>query len=141
MTSPLCLHASAVAVAGKGALIVGPSGSGKSSLALQLMGYGATLVADDQTELRAQSDAVWLSAPPTIAGLIEARGVGLLRADAQSAPLHLVIDLSQMEDKRLPDLHMWSALGQSFPCLHKTDNPAWPAAILQYLTAGRRDPG
>ncbi|MEL7131646.1 MAG: hypothetical protein AAGK77_04455 [Pseudomonadota bacterium] len=135
------LHASAVSYDGQGVLILGGSGSGKSSLALQLMAFGAQLIADDQTQLARAGDDVHLSTPDHIAGLIEARGVGLLRAEAvELAPLRLVLDLDQLETKRLPDIHHVAYLGKSFPCLHKVDNPTWPFAVLQYLKSGRKDP-
>ena len=80
MTSPVLLHASCVAISGRGVLIIGPSGSGKSALALQLMAFGASLVADDQTELTVQGGTLIARCPPTMSGLIEARGLGILRA-------------------------------------------------------------
>ncbi|MEX0309614.1 MAG: HPr kinase/phosphorylase [Tateyamaria sp.] len=141
MSSQVCLHASAVAVDNRGLLILGPSGSGKSSLALQLMANGATLVADDRTDVTVRADQVWLSAPDAISGLIEARGVGLLTATPTQAPLFLVVDLGVPETQRLPKRHDKNVLGHVFPCLHKMDTPAFPAAIMQYLKAGRRDPG
>lgn len=134
------LHASAVSAYELGVLIIGASGSGKSSLALQLMALGATLVSDDQTELARIDDAVHMTAPKNIAGLIEARGIGILRADVAPARLHLVIDMDQVEIKRLPDAHIKTILGQTLPCLHKVDSPAWPAAIMQYLKGGLRYP-
>ncbi|WP_147110803.1 HPr kinase/phosphorylase [Tateyamaria sp. syn59] len=139
MTETLRLHASAVAVDGRGVLIRGASGSGKSSLALQLIGLGATLIADDQTELNLGASGILLSAPATIRGQIEARGVGILRAETVTAPLHLVVDLDVVETKRLPELHQTLILGQSCPCIHKVDTPAWPFAVLQYVKGGRSD--
>ena len=135
----LC-HANAVAVDRQGVLITGASGSGKSALSLQLMSLGAQLIADDQTHLRLTGDDVWASPPPAIAGLIEARGVGILQADHTKARIALVIDLDQHESARFPQHHRAEILGQSFPCLHKVDNQAWPASILQYLKGGRREP-
>ena len=100
------------------------------------MALGATLVSDDQTELEREGDVVQMRAPDTIAGMIEARGVGLLRASVTTAPLHLVIDLDVAETKRLPDPHDKTILGLMFPCLHKVENSVWPFAILQYLKGG-----
>lgn len=140
MPSSVRLHASAVAFEGRGVLILGASGSGKSSLAMHLMKMGATLVADDQTDLAVQNGDVFMHAPDSIAGLIEVRGVGLLNAEASAAPLHLIIDLDTVETKRLPDPHDKTILGKTFPCLHKVDNSVWPFAIIQYLTGGRRNP-
>lgn len=128
------VHASCVSVQGRGVLMVGPSGSGKSSLALQLMGLGAVLVSDDQTILMRAGDTVKASAPPAISGMIEARGVGLLRAQvAQSVDLVLVIDLGQTEQDRLPPARSGALLGVQLRLLHKSDSTAFAAAILQYL--------
>lgn len=138
-TEMLC-HASSVAFGARGVLIRGAAGSGKSSLCLHLMSLGATLIADDQTQLHRQDGHVWASAPATIAGLIEARGVGILQADHTTAPIVLVIDLDTVENDRLPQRHSVAILGHSLPCFHKVESPAWPAAILQYLKGSRRDP-
>ena len=73
------LHASAVAVEGRGCLITGAAGSGKSTLALEMVALGAELVADDRVDIRRSGKALLLSAPASIAGLVEARGVGILR--------------------------------------------------------------
>ena len=131
-------HASCVTLHGQGVLIVGPSGSGKSSLALHLMALGAELVSDDQTILVRDGDSIKAAAPPAISGMIEARGVGLLRADvAETAALRLVIDLGKTEHDRLPSPRMATVLGISLRLFHKSDSAAFPAAILQYLKAGR----
>lgn len=140
MVTATRLHASAVALAGNGLLIRGASGSGKSSLALQLISLGATLIADDQTLVTARDGGLWLSAPDTIRGLIEARGVGLLHAETTEAQLHAVANLDRDEAARLPTVHCIDILGHSVPCLHKVASPAWPAALVQYLRAGRREP-
>ncbi|MCB1335568.1 MAG: HPr kinase/phosphatase C-terminal domain-containing protein [Roseivivax sp.] len=133
-------HASSVAVSGRGLLILGASGSGKSSLALQMMALGALLVADDRTVLTLRDGAVWLSSPPTIRGRIEARGIGIL--NAQSAPdtvLHAVIDLGQVENNRLPPERSITLLGCSFPLLHGSASPNFPAGVMQFLRAGRAE--
>jgi HPr kinase/phosphorylase len=74
------VHGTCVALGTMGLLITGPSGSGKSDLALRLIERGAKLVADDQVEIYENLIA---RAPPTIAGLIEVRGVGVLEILAQ----------------------------------------------------------
>ena len=140
MSDTTRVHASAVAVDGRGVLMTGAAGSGKSSLALMLLAHGAVLIADDQTELTRRPDGLWAEAPQSIRGLIEARGVGLLQATACTAEIVLCIDLDQVETRRLPPLHETANLGVTLPCQHKCDSPAWPAAILQYLKGGRRDP-
>ncbi|WP_331459605.1 HPr kinase/phosphorylase [Paracoccus liaowanqingii] len=70
------LHATTVALEGRGLVILGPSGSGKSGLALELMAVGAVLVADDRTDLRLQQGRLIAQAPPALSGRIEARGWG-----------------------------------------------------------------
>lgn len=77
MTS-LRLHATTVAIDGRGVMIIGASGSGKSDLALRLIDRGATLVSDDYTECVVRDGAVIASPPATIAGRIEVRGIGIV---------------------------------------------------------------
>ena len=81
----LRLHASCVAWEDRAVLITGSSGSGKSSLALSLMAYGCALVADDQTMLHRQHNALIPKAPDTIRGQVEARGIGILNARCAAA--------------------------------------------------------
>ncbi|MBB3997759.1 HPr kinase/phosphorylase [Aureimonas pseudogalii] len=109
--SPPNLHATALLVGGRGILIRGPSGSGKSSLALSLLRRGgnpgdpARLVADDQVAVEAEGGRVWLSPFAATAGLIEIRGVGILTVPhAARAPLDLVVDLGERAPLvRLPE--------------------------------------
>jgi HPr kinase/phosphorylase len=133
------LHASAVAFEDKAALITGPSGSGKSSLALELIALGARLVADDGVLLRLAPDGrVLARAPEAIRGLVEARGVGLLRADpVDDIALALVVDLSRTEKDRLPPERTTHLLGVALPLLHKVASPHFAAAIRLYLAGGR----
>lgn len=134
------LHASAVAWEQRGVLIRGASGTGKSTLALQIMAFGACLVSDDQVELSRQGDKIFARAPDAISGLIEARGVGILKAVAQPADIVLVVDLDKVEPDRLPPLREVDILGCKLPLLQKIESPGWPAAILQYLKGDRRAP-
>ena len=97
------LHASCVSADGCGILILGPAGSGKSSLALKLMGLGADLVSDDRTFVMRKSDRLIATCPDKIKGQIEARGVGLLKvAPFDCTELSLVVDLRLQIDERLP---------------------------------------
>jgi HPr kinase/phosphorylase len=128
------LHATTVSIDGRGLLIIGPSGSGKSSLALQLLALGATLVADDRTQVIRDGDQIIASVPPTISGQIEARGVGIIDVvAAEPTPLALVVDLGQHEPKRLPDQHTRDVLGVALPCLHNPDSVYFPSAVLLYM--------
>lgn len=132
------LHASCVARDGKAVLIMGSSGSGKSELALDLISRGAMLVSDDQTQLHVRDGALWASAAPNIQGLIEARGVGILKADTVAeARVTLCVDLDKSETERLPGWHTISRLGVTLPLLFKVSAPHFAPAILQYLIHGR----
>lgn len=95
------IHATAVRVADRGVLIRGRSGAGKSALALELIDdprNAALLVADDQVVLRNAGDGIMMSAPAALAGLIEIRGIGIVRlAPADETPLSLVVDLLPAE--------------------------------------------
>lgn len=98
------LHqATCVAIDGRGLLIEGPPGSGKSSLALALIDRGAVLVGDDGVDLVTASERLLASPAPAIAGLLEVRNVGLLRYPAaRDVPVALVLRLDR-EAERLPD--------------------------------------
>ena len=137
MTS-LLLHASCVAIGARGVLIIGASGSGKSALALQLIAYGANLIADDQTLITLQDQQLIASCPPQLSGMIEARGVGLLHSPPRvSAPLSLVVDLDQTETHRLPPKRITSLLGVSLPLVLGAESNHFPASVLCYLKGAR----
>jgi HPr kinase/phosphorylase len=131
------LHASAVAINGRAVLITGASGSGKSGLALTLMAYGGALVADDRVVLQREGEAIYGTAPDRIRGAIEARGVGILRADPiVESPVSLVVIMDEMETDRLPPQRSTNLLGISLPLLHNAGTPYFAPAIAQYLKAG-----
>ena len=113
MTGTLLVHATAVAIEGGAILLRGPPGAGKSDLALRLIEDGARLIADDQTLLRRAGNHVLVRAPAAVAGLIEVRGVGILRVDyLDEAPLALVVDLvPSTEVERIPDDRFEVVLG------------------------------
>lgn len=97
------VHASTVALDGRAVLISGPSGSGKSDLALRLIDRGYTLVSDDQTIVRREGDRLIASAPPTISGKLEIRGIGIVDMEtAIDVPVALYVELTN-EIMRLPD--------------------------------------
>ena len=112
------LHASAVAVDGRGCLITGASGAGKSTLAIEMIALGAQLVADDRVDVRRAGGGLLVSAPAPIAGLIEARGAGILRlGHRKEAPLALIVDLDHAETARLPEPRRREILGIPCPLL------------------------
>jgi serine kinase of HPr protein (carbohydrate metabolism regulator) len=97
------LHASTVASEGRAVLIAGPSGSGKSDLALRLLDRGFTLVSDDRTLVRKDANRLIASAPPNIAGKLEIRGIGIVDMDTtDNVPVALFVELTS-EIQRLPD--------------------------------------
>ncbi len=89
-------------------LLRGPAGSGKSDLALRLLEDGARLIADDQTHLAKKGHALIASPPPALAGMIEVRGLGIVKLPRArlmaAAPLALLVDLVRAEEvERMPE--------------------------------------
>ena len=97
------LHASTVAMDGRAVVIAGPSGSGKSDLALRLLDRGFTLVSDDQTMISKDGERLIANAPPTIAGKLEIRGIGIFEVPRVSdVPVSLFVELTS-DIQRMPD--------------------------------------
>ena len=102
MSASASVHATCVAIKGRGVLIEGASGAGKSDLALRLIDRGAVLVSDDQVLLARRGDAVYASAPATIAGKLEVPGLGIVELPyAASAPVALLVRIGSPE--RMPE--------------------------------------
>lgn len=101
---PTLLHATCITLKGKGVLISGQSGAGKSSLALQLIDRGALLVSDDQTFLSVKGKTLIAQSPPSLKGLMEVRGVGICPFPYQNqTPITLWVDIcKEKEVERLP---------------------------------------
>jgi HPr kinase/phosphorylase len=150
MTAPLIVHASCVALPGpdhemQAALITGRAGTGKSTLALELLSRGAHLVADDRTVLTRDGDRLIASCPPPIAGLIEARGIGLIRVSALAqARVALVVDLDATALERLPPCSIACLLGLALPRIlcaaTAARGPAAHAAAIVALLRNRGAP-
>jgi serine kinase of HPr protein (carbohydrate metabolism regulator) len=113
------IHASCVEFAGTGVLLRGPSGSGKSDLALRLIEAGGCLVADDRTDLTVEAGSLLASSPASIAGRLEVRGVGIVMLPAVArARVGLAVDLvpaGQVE--RMPGAARCSYLGIELPLI------------------------
>jgi HPr kinase/phosphorylase len=122
------MHATAIALDGKGALIRGPSGSGKSDLALRCLGMAASplipwpcsLVSDDYVLIELGPGGLMLSAPAALSGLLEVRGTGIVGiAPGAPARLALVVDLVLAHDAiaRMPEPETVDILGIAVPRL------------------------
>jgi HPr kinase/phosphorylase len=141
------VHASAVLVGARAVLIRGPSGSGKSRLALELIESArsgsllfARLVGDDRVHLQAAGGRLLVRSVDSQAGLIEVRGVGILRHPYEpSAVVCLVVDLGA-DAERLPDAQQRQAVieGLSLPRLAVADGTKALPAVLAMLTYSRR---
>jgi serine kinase of HPr protein (carbohydrate metabolism regulator) len=128
----MLVHATTVDVAGLGVLIMGPSGAGKSDLALRLIGRGALLVADDQTEVTIVGAALRARAPERIGGLIEARGVGVAAAPRKRATLlALAVALMETRLERMPEPRPWSLPGTGNPRIPLIDLDAREASAAE----------
>jgi serine kinase of HPr protein (carbohydrate metabolism regulator) len=118
------VHAGLIALydarAWKGVLIQGPSGVGKSDLALRATGLGFRLVSDDRTLLWASQGRVYGGCPPAIAGLIEARGLGIVSLAARAfAQVRLIVRCLGEDEiiERMPEPACQTLLGVEVPTL------------------------
>ena len=111
------LRGTCIAVEGSGVLLRGPSGSGKSDLALRLIDAGGRLVADDYTDVSEVGGWLVATAPPKVHGLLEVRGIGIIRLQAKpSARLIACVDLVPIDKiERMPVPEDVRILGVSLP--------------------------
>jgi len=106
MPDQITVHATCVVVDGKGVLLRGPSGAGKSDLALRLIEKGCLLVSDDQVVLSRKNQQIIASPPPSLAGLLEVRGVGICSFDyVEHCDLAVIFDLGPgIVPERMPEI-------------------------------------
>ncbi len=150
-----CVHATCVALNSSGVLLLGAPGAGKSTLALRLLdepGRGlqedpvrTRLVADDQVEIRRMGDVLLARAPERLMGLLEVRGVGIMRLPvsrlAEDIPVEAVVRLVSLEEiERLPPVNQSETImGLPLRCLHlDARDPAAPARLRAWLFGERR---
>ncbi len=134
------VHATTVAIDGNGVLIIGAAGAGKSGLALELIAFGAQLVADDRTVISLANNELFASCPETLRGKIEARGLGILNVPTiAEARLCLCVDLDSHESERLPPRRTVTFLKRPLDLVRNNRHRHFPSAVLLYVRHGRWD--
>jgi serine kinase of HPr protein (carbohydrate metabolism regulator) len=127
----LLLNTTAVAIAGRGVLIEGAPGCGKSSLALALIDRGAILIGDDGLTLVRQGDRLMAGAPANAEGLLEVRNVGLVRhAVVQDVPLCLILRLDPAAPRFIDAAEQVAIAGVTLPLIR-----LWPESPVLHLRA------
>lgn len=133
------IHATCVSISGHGVILRGASGIGKSDLALRLIEQGGNLVADDRVDITRVGNQVEAASPPEISGLLEVRGIGIVRlTPLNDIKINLVVDLVDTGDvPRLPDTQFTEILDVPirFLCLNAFEVSA-PAKIRLALGVG-----
>lgn len=134
----ITLHGSAVALNDRGLLITGDPGSGKSQLAAELVALGAGLVADDWVVIeRGRAVGLVMSAPGPIQGLLELRGIGLVRLPfTDQSPLTCIVDLNRETMERLPHPDKRGLLGITCPVIFGKNRAGLAPALMAMLRAG-----
>lgn len=112
------MHSSSVVIDDNGVLILGDSGSGKSDLALRLIDNGATLISDDISICRKNSNNIYLYCPPEIKGLLEVREIGIITVPfVERIKLRLVVNLRSKNNERFPKDNSFRILGIKIPLI------------------------
>ena len=113
------IHSTSVVIDDNGVLILGDSGSGKSDLALRLIDNGATLISDDISICRKNSDNIYLYCPPEIKGLLEVREIGIITVPfVERIKLRLVVNLKSNNNERFPKDSSFRILGIKIPIIN-----------------------
>lgn len=110
------IHASCVAVGKRGLLLLGPSGRGKSDLALRLIDRGAQLVADDRCDIWLDQGRLFCAPPETLAGKLEVRGLGIVEQSwTAPVPLSLAVRLTDRYERMPPADQVEAIAGHELP--------------------------
>ncbi|MGA9658451.1 MAG: HPr kinase/phosphatase C-terminal domain-containing protein [Asticcacaulis sp.] len=133
---PLLVHATCLSLlyggVWRGALLMGPSGIGKSDLALRAIESGCLLVSDDYSHVWTSGGQLYACAPDTISGRIEVRGLGIMRhAIKRMTRINLVAQLQAEPIERLPETETKIMLDQSLPMLRL--NPLEASSVSKLL--------
>ena len=113
------IHSTSVVIDDNGVLILGDSGSGKSDLALRLIDNGATLISDDISICRKNSNNIYLYCPPEIKGLLEVRDIGIITVPfVERIKLRLVVNLKSNNNERFPKDSTYKILGIKIPIIN-----------------------
>lgn len=132
MSAHATIHASTVSIDGRAVLLLGSSGSGKSDLALRLIDRGAVLVSDDYTHIAAFGDTLVASAPSTIAGRIEVRGLGIIPMEhVDGIRVALAVRL-QDGPERMPERKLEPFAGVAVPVLILDPRPASAPLVIEH---------
>ena len=113
------IHSTSVVIDDNGVLILGDSGSGKSDLALRLIDSGGTLISDDISICRKNSNNIYLYCPPEIKGLLEVREIGIITVPfVERIKLRLVVNLKSINNERFPKDSTYRILGIKIPIIN-----------------------
>jgi HPr kinase/phosphorylase len=132
------VHASAFVYEGVGCLVLGESGVGKSRLLAEAIQHGGRLIADDRVRLCTLSGHLVASPVPNLEGVMELRGLGLIRRQdvVHSHPIHLVLMLDATSLNRLPEPQQYEYNGVGTPMLTVPPLPMLAtSSVLLYLKA------
>ena len=148
-SKPATVHATAISLPAGGVLLTGRSGAGKSSLAYRLIvRHTARLVADDRVRLVAHENALYAEPPARLAGLMEVRGIGILRMDYLArAQLDIAVELVAADAvPRIAEPHYLETAGRHLPLirLHAFDRDIHAKidlALTHIATGGFREDG
>lgn len=135
----MTVHATLVNLSGCGVLLLGPSGSGKSDFAIRLLAHtGAHLVADDRVILDVKDGGLLGRAPEALSGLIEARGLGVLRVPCVAcSPIHIAVHMTPgQQAERMPDPQRWRWGGVDVPAVTMDPFQVGAVAKLALLACG-----